>query len=499
MNKKLLFGVFAAATMLLATSCSNDELDSVQSGKKSVVSFTLEQPGMATRAYADGLKATTLTYAVYEAGSTTPVQEGEGTFTDKTAIVSIELTTGKSYDLVFWADAENSPYEFNKESQSIKVNYDNLLSQDENRDAFFAAEKGLLVDGTAISKTITLTRPFAQLNIGTIGETVNYSMKSSVKVSNVYETLNLLTGEVSNSLGEKTFGLAKIPDSHEMFPIAGVKYLSMNYLLVNGIGEPELINIEFATDNNVTIPVTDVPVKNNYRTNIYGRDLLQPTPDKVTAELTIEIDVNSPNLENTECAHEAVDLGLTSGTLWATANIGSKNSEWLGFYFAWGETGQEKPSYNWSSYAHYTSNGDDATTLEEEMNKYTTLGGTLESVDDAATVRWGAEWRMPTKTEFKELIDECDWTWDAARNGYVIASRKNSNSIFLPGTGYKDDSKILGKESNDLQYWTSTLSSSNVLWAECFEANVENSTKEVYSNQYILRKLGMQIRPVKKQ
>ncbi len=498
MNKKLLFGVFAAATMMFATSCSNDELDSVQSVKKSVVSFTLEQPGIATRAYADGLKANTLTYAVYEAGSTTPVQEGEGTFTDKTATVSIELTTGKSYDLVFWADAENSPYEFQKESQSIKVNYDNLLSQDENRDAFFAAEKGLFVDGTAISKTITLTRPFAQLNIGTIGETVDYTMKSSVKVSNVYETLNLLTGEVSDPLGEKTFGLAKIPDSHERFPIAGVKYLSMNYLLVNGIGEPELINIEFATDNNVTIPVTDVPVKNNYRTNIYGRDLLQPTPDKVTAELTIEIDVDSPNLENTECAHEAVNLGLSSGTLWATANIGSKKSEWLGFYFAWGETGQEKPSYNWTSYAHYTSNGDDATTLGEEMNKYTTPGGTLESVDDAATARWGTEWRMPTKEEFEELIAECDWTWDATRNGYVICSKTNSNSIFLPGTAYKDDSKILGKESNDIMYWTSTLGT-NVLWAHYLEGNVEQNCVKIEGNQYVLRKCGLQIRPVKKQ
>ncbi len=499
MNKNLLFGMFAAATMLFATSCSNDELDGVQSGKKSVVSFTLEQPGMATRAYADGLKATTLTYAVYEAGSTTLVEEGEGTFTDKIANVSIELTTGKSYDLVFWADAENSPYEFNNGNQTIKVNYENLLSQDENRDAFFAAEKNLTVDGSAISRKITLTRPFAQLNIGTItGEVLDPYMKISVTVSNVYETLNLLTGEVSSSLGEKTFELAYIPASHEMFPIAGVKYLSMNYLLVNGIEEPELIDIEFATDNGVTIPVPDVPVKNNYRTNIYGRDLLKPTPDKVTAELTIEIDVNSPNLENTECAHEAVDLGLTSGTLWATANIGSKKSEWLGFYFAWGETGQEKPTYNWSSYKHYTSDGNDASTLEAEMKKYTSVGDVLGADDDAATVRWGAEWRMPTKEEFEELVKECDWTWDAARNGYVVASKTNSNSIFLPGTAYKDDSRILGNESNDIMYWTSTLGS-NVLWAHYLEGNVEQGYVKIEGNKYVLRKCGLQIRPVKKQ
>lgn len=302
MNKKLFLGMFAAATMLFVTSCQNDELDLGQSGKESVVSFTLEQPGIATRAYSDGLTAKTLTYAVYEAGSKTPLivsddnDENQVIFSNKTATVNLRLVTGKSYDILFWADAENAPYTFNENAQTITV-ADNLTSQDENRDAFFAVEKSLLVDG-AINKTITLYRPFAQLNIGTTDATESSAAaftptQSEVKVKTVYKTLNLFDGKVTDPIeGGQTYSVANIPGSEEEFPVDGVKYLSMNYLLVSN--EKEVVDVEFTvTDGSHSIEreYASVPVQRNYRTNIYGKILTDPAdfniainPDYITPD-----------------------------------------------------------------------------------------------------------------------------------------------------------------------------------------------------------------------
>ncbi len=336
MKKKLFLGMFAAATMLFATSCQNDELDLGQSGKESVVSFTLEQPGIATRAYSDGLTAKTLTYAVYEAGSKTPLivsddnDENQVIFSNKTATVNLRLVTGKSYDILFWADApvaegETAPYTFNENAQTITV-ADNLTSQDENRDAFFAAEKSLLVDG-AINKTITLYRPFAQLNIGTTDATESSTAaftpkQSEVKVKTVYKTLNLFDGKVSDPIeGGQTYSLANIPGNTETFPVADVKYLSMNYLLVDA--EKELVDVEFTvTDGSHSIEreYTSVPVQRNYRTNIYGKILTDPADFNIT----IKPDYITPNYEVVIWDGKTVTKPAETATEWTVATA----AEW---------------------------------------------------------------------------------------------------------------------------------------------------------------------------
>ena len=297
MNKNLLFGMVAATGMLLATSCTNDELDGVRSGNECVVSFTLEQPSISTRAYSDGLTANTLTYAVYESGETEALitSEDEVTFSNKTATVNLRLVTGKSYDILFWADAEESPYTFNAATQTVTVDYANAVSNDEKRDAFFAAEKGLTVDG-AINKTITLQRPFAQLNIGATdieeAAVAGFTPKqSSVTVKNVYNTLNLLSGEVSD-VAEVTYALAAIPEESEIFPVADAKYLAMNYLLVGS--EKELADIEFTvSDGSLSIDrsYASVPVQRNWRTNIYGKLLT----DEAAFNISIDPDYEGGN------------------------------------------------------------------------------------------------------------------------------------------------------------------------------------------------------------
>lgn len=154
--------------------------------------------------------------------------------------------------------------------------------------------------------------------------------------------------------------------------------------------------------------------------------------------------------------YEYVDLGLPSGTLWATCNVGSESPEDDGNYYAWGET-EPKSTYNWSTYKW--CRGSSST-----MTKYCTSSSygtvddktTLDLSDDAARINWGGDWRMPTKAELEELRTECTWTWTTQNRvkGYKVTSKTNGNSIFLPAAGCLGESYSLGRGL----YWSSSTS-----------------------------------------
>ena len=161
--------------------------------------------------------------------------------------------------------------------------------------------------------------------------------------------------------------------------------------------------------------------------------------------------------------HDYVDLGLPSGTLWATCNVGATNPEDFGDYFAWGET-KPKDVYDWKSYQY-----GNCTFERFEMTKYCTdscwgLNGfvdnltVLEPADDAATVNWGVGWRMATKEEWEELYQKTTWTWTDL-NGVKgrLLTGTNGNSIFLPATGFYLDSEIICPGLG--VYWSNTLHS----------------------------------------
>jgi len=147
MSKKILIKTFLPVVVLLAavTSCSTDnDLDNDLDNETMLVSFTLEQPVMQTRAFSDGLTATTLTYAVYKAGDRNCLlkSEDEVTFTDRVATVDIRLEKEQNYDILFWADAPDVDcYTFDENAQTITVNYSGMVSGYEAADAFYAAEK----------------------------------------------------------------------------------------------------------------------------------------------------------------------------------------------------------------------------------------------------------------------------------------------------------------------------------------------------------------------
>lgn len=144
---------------------------------------------------------------------------------------------------------------------------------------------------------------------------------------------------------------------------------------------------------------------------------------------------------NVHEGHEWVDLGLPSGLKWATCNVGASCPEEYGNYYAWGET-STKSDYDW----------DNCISMDQSWSD---IGG--DSNRDAARANWGGSWRLPTKAEFQELIDNCDWTW-TTRNGHIgykVTSKKNNQSIFLPAAGCRDGD-TLRNDGERGYYWSST-------------------------------------------
>ena len=152
---------------------------------------------------------------------------------------------------------------------------------------------------------------------------------------------------------------------------------------------------------------------------------------------------------------EAIDLGLS--IKWASCNVGAKQPEEYGSYFAWAET-KPKTRYNWDKYLYCEGN---ATTL----TKYGVEGATgcvdgkyeLDAQDDAATANWGTPWRMPSEDEILELKNKCIWTYTTQNGvkGYLVTSKTNGNSIFLPAGGcMSPDAQHQDVFGN---YWSSTL------------------------------------------
>lgn len=202
------------------------------------------------------------------------------------AQLSLQLATGKSYDFVFWADAygqdaEQSPYTIDYGTKTITVDYATALANDEQRDAFYSVIQGLAVT-TSVSKDVTLTRPFAQINVGTEDFSAaaesglqTASLATKMTITNVPTTLNLADGTTSGQT-DVTFASNTIPTESLVVSGKTYNYLAMNYLLIGA--DKTTANFEFEfTDGATTSTRTfsNVPIQRNYRTNIIGSILTQ--------------------------------------------------------------------------------------------------------------------------------------------------------------------------------------------------------------------------------
>ncbi len=199
----------------------------------------------------------------------------------------------------------------------------------------------------------------------------------------------------------------------------------------------------------------------------------------VTGDLSLTAQFMSSIIDG----HEYVDLGLPSGLLWATCNVGATIPEDYGSYFAWGET-TTKDTYSSSSYT-YSSNPT-----------------TLPLSKDAAAANWGGDWRMPTAAEFDELVASCTWTWttnynSTGRAGYIVKSKVtgNTNFIFLPAAGYRDGA-ILRYVGSVGFYWSSSFYLSDKAYYLYIYSASMGTTYYYSTYECGYRRQGLSVRPV---
>ena len=325
-----------AALGMFAASCSS-EIDAPNVGlDDGEVRYTVELPAgitsRASRAVSDGLAATDLKVYVYDRESKALIETKKPTVTDRRAEVSLQLPTGKKFDIVFWAQNPDAPYSYDSEKRIVYMNYRNANGEvivptgyeiptevataktsapanDETRDAFFKVEQIVSKKGGE-AKTIVLRRPFAQLNLGTTEEDLEWANKlhkgaevtqTSLTVS-TYTALQLGTFEENDTIGKAIGDLVTVDfpltdftalADNEKFPYVPAegptyKWISMNYLLC-GAGETD--GNKYTTE--VTVKHNDpesgftacqplkyynIPLQRNHRTNIFGQ-LLTKTDD----------------------------------------------------------------------------------------------------------------------------------------------------------------------------------------------------------------------------
>lgn len=186
-----------------------------------------------------------------------------------------------------------------------------------------------------------------------------------------------------------------------------------------------------------------------------------------------------------------VDLGLPSGLLWATCNVGAETPEAYGNYYAWGEITTKSNEYSASTSATY---GLSISQLQSQG--YIDGEGNLNPQYDAATANWGGDWRMPTKAEQEELFENCTWTRTTQNgvNGYVVfTSKKNGNSILLPAAGLRTRHELINPGSFGY-YWSSTpYESDNKYNTSAYDFYFGSGSRNLSDNY---RYAGQSVRPV---
>ena len=334
--KQFKYLAMAAAGMLLATSCANEEMPAPQGDG---VTFTLRLPaGMTTRAssaFGDGKDAVNLTYAVYKSSDHTMIMsETRNNFFDGTTLentLSLDLLNGETYDIVFWAQSSTDAYSFDSGTGIISVDYSKVTSNSEEFDAFWTADKNFTVSGP-VSKTVTLTRPFAQINFGTTdlalpAVTKEFgtdwaSLQTTLSLSGVPNQLNLLSGETSGSADyTKSCGIPTgqaFPDIKD-YTGPALSYLSMNYVLTGSTKDVK--DLAFTVENSATgklfntIQVAAAPLQANYRTNVFGKLLTTTTEFKVVIDPIFNTpDYDIPVWDGTADKPEIVDNVMTIST-----------------------------------------------------------------------------------------------------------------------------------------------------------------------------------------
>ena len=296
--KKLLYSAAALATLLFAASCQQENLEPARTG----VTYTITLADEVQTKGKDGHDAYDLYYEVYRNTNAGLVElyDDVKEMTGPKTTVTLDLLNDQDYTVLFWANKKDTDYFEVSDLQNVTIK--TASSNNEERDAFCGKDELTAHDNGSV-KTVTLTRPFAQLNIATIvPETLDgYKItpeSSLVKVTGAPKSFNVLTGEGhENSVGEVTYTVNTVPAVDIVVAPNTYKMAAMNYVFA-----PEgniTVYYEINTANGtVKNTINNVPVKKNYRTNIIGNLL--------TSDATYTVDIK-PGFETEETMVEVWD------------------------------------------------------------------------------------------------------------------------------------------------------------------------------------------------
>ena len=309
--KKLLYCAAALATLLFAGSCQRENLEPAQ--ESAAVTFTVEAPAaLQTRAIADGLNVNELIYEVwltetlgdltqnaqrlYQAKTDMAVENGVNK-----ATLTLDLVNDQKFTVLFWAQVKEAAAYTTDKLTEVTYAKNEYNSNDESLAAFYAVayvnySKHVEKDGTtAADSKVSLRRPFAQLNLGTLNTSTAYTValeKSMVTVENVNTVFNVATSEATQPVA-KTFKMAEVPTESLSVNGTTYEYVAMNYMFA---GDNISVSYDIETTLNgtsahVTNTVSSVPLKENYRTNIIGNLLTS----KVDYEIVVDAEFEAPD------------------------------------------------------------------------------------------------------------------------------------------------------------------------------------------------------------
>lgn len=261
---------------------------------------------------------------------------------------------------------------------------------------------------------------------------------------------------VSNRLNDNTAGRS---DNHGFRLALDVEnsskfQLSKSVITVE-VGKSKSVNILNGNGNYTVSNEAD-----NFSSSINGNRLIVTGTAIGTNTVTVtDISTAATAVLTVIVEHEWVDLGLSSGTLWAKGNVGASSPEGYGYYFAWGET-QRKSVYNWSNYkwcnGSYNTMTKYCTNSDNGYNGFVDDKTELDLEDDAAYIYWGALWRMPSREQISELLTSCSSVWTTLNgvNGRLLTG-PNGNTLFLPATGARGNS--LSQAGEYGYFWSRSL------------------------------------------
>jgi len=310
--KKSIFTLMSIVA-LFAASCTTDATSDVQmvGGEEAVVTFSVQTTGLGSRAVDinDGKKATELTYAIYDE-AWNHLQTYEAEFENGSLVkeLSLRLVKNKTYNFVFWAQNPNvtcytMDFETAGQKPSVSVNYDALVANNDNYDAFFGQELALTVNGT-VNKTVYLKRPFAQINFGTddlqAAKELGFDLaQAKVAVTTMtYSKFFLNDGAVDGATREVTFTEADAIDKTAADKNLSTKshgdyhWVSMNYILwpnpdVAADASKDLslskceMTVAVTGQTSIKVEVPQAPARRNWRTNLVGSLLTEQGNIKV--------------------------------------------------------------------------------------------------------------------------------------------------------------------------------------------------------------------------